>query len=141
MGRPVGSDRFYHGWSDVLLCILPIKARSSIHIRLGFSGSCIITCIRLVNDIGPDNSLFDGIHFIKRSNRTTRVCLGSVADCERIQSICNRFRDRKNNDERASARVIDLLIRGGLKTLPRPLPLSYLFRSPVKSGPSGRCCL
>ena len=76
----LGSDRFYRGCSDVLLCILSIKTRSSMVIRLGFSRSCIIACSRLVNDIWPDNSFFDGFHFITTSNRRARNGSCGMAD-------------------------------------------------------------
>jgi Domain of unknown function (DUF4386) len=49
--------------------------------------------------------------------------VGGVADRERVQFICNRFRLCKNSDERAFERCIDLQYRGegGLKILPNTL--------------------
>ena len=64
MGRPIGSDRFFHWWSNVLLYILSIKTHSAMAIRLGGSGSCIIGHIRLVSDSWHFNSFIDGFHFI-----------------------------------------------------------------------------
>ncbi len=50
------------------------------YIRLGFSGSCIIACSRLVGDIWPDNSFFDGFHFIAASNSRARNGSCGMAD-------------------------------------------------------------
>ena len=60
----LGVIAFTTGAMMYYYCILSIKTRSSMAIRLGYSGSCIIACIRLVSDSWPVNSFFDGFHFI-----------------------------------------------------------------------------
>ena len=64
MGWPVGSDCFYYRVSTILYHILSIKTRSSVAIRLGYSGSCIIACISRVSDSWPVKSFVDGFHCI-----------------------------------------------------------------------------
>ena len=104
--------------------IFSIETDPAMVIRLGHSGSCLIACSRLVNHIWPDNSFFDGLHFNATSNRLAGNGSGGLADRERVSSICSRFRDSEDSDERGLQCGINKQNRGegGLKTLPLLAP-------------------
>jgi len=93
-------------------------------IRLGSHCRHIVDSRDLVRFVRYHRCLVDSPGRFSSSDRPARNGYGSMADRQRIQSICNRFAVCENSDELAFERVTDLLYRreGGSSALPKTLP-------------------
>ncbi len=83
---------FYIGASDVLYCLLSIKTHSPMVIRLGYCGSHLGLGCRHVRSVPCHRFYVDDPGRFKFSHSRARDGASGMADRERIQYICKRFR-------------------------------------------------